>query len=82
MDEARGNLGGQRARLAGIAKNLGLTLLSCGTQPLARRQSQTASDGERYQDILSDLGMAARRALIGGMHVHVEVPDPDSGGSI
>lgn len=78
MDEARANLGGQRARLAEIARNHGLMLLSCGTQPLARRRSQTASDGERYQDILSDLGMAARRALISGMHVHVEVPDPDA----
>ncbi|MCJ2012702.1 carboxylate-amine ligase [Methylobacterium sp. J-076] len=78
MDEARDNLGGQRALLAGIAAGHGLTLLSCGTHPLARRESQTASDGERYQGILSDLGMAARRALICGMHVHVEVPDPDA----
>lgn len=78
MDAARENLGGQRARLQGIAANHGLALLSCGTQPLARRRSQTASDGERYQDILSDLGMAARRALICGMHVHVEVPDPEA----
>lgn len=77
MGEARDNLGGQRARLAAIAGRHGLTLLSCGTHPLARRESQTATDGERYQGILSDLGIAARRALICGMHVHVEVPDPD-----
>ncbi|GJE37711.1 carboxylate-amine ligase [Methylobacterium persicinum] len=77
MDEARRNLGGQRARLAMIAGRHGLTLLSCGTHPVARRESQTASDGERYQGILSDLGIAARRALICGMHVHIEVPDPD-----
>lgn len=76
MDEARANLGGQRARLADIAGRHGLLLLSSATHPLARRASQTASDGERYQGILSDLGMAARRALICGMHVHVEVPDP------
>jgi len=76
MGEARENLGGQRALLKEIAASHGLTLLSCGTHPLARRESQTATDGERYQGILSDLGMAARRALICGMHVHVEVPDP------
>ncbi|MBE7244300.1 MAG: carboxylate-amine ligase [Actinomycetospora chiangmaiensis] len=78
MDEARANLGGQRAQLKEIAAGHGLTLLACGTHPLARRESQTATDGERYQGILSDLGMAARRALICGMHVHVEVPDPES----
>ncbi len=76
MAEARENLGGQRALLKEIAAGHGLSLLSCGTHPLARRESQTATDGERYQGILSDLGMAARRALISGMHVHVEVPDP------
>jgi carboxylate-amine ligase len=76
MEEARTNLGGQRALLAKIAAGHGLSLLACGTHPLARRESQTATDGERYQGILSDLGIAARRALICGMHVHVEVPDP------
>ncbi len=78
MAEARDNLGGQRRKLAEVAAGHGLLLLSCGTHPLARRQSQTASEGQRYRDILSDLGMAARRALVGGMHVHVEVPDPDA----
>ncbi len=75
---ARENLGGQRARLAGIAAENGLSLLACGTHPLARWSRQTATDGERYQGILSDVGIAARRALICGMHVHVEVPDPDA----
>lgn len=75
---ARANLGGQRARLAGIAAENGLALLACGTHPLARWSRQTATDGERYKGILSDVGIAARRALICGMHVHVEVPDPEA----
>jgi carboxylate-amine ligase len=78
MAQARDNLGGQRRTLAEVAAGHGLLLLSCGTHPLARRESQTASEGQRYRDILSDLGMAARRALVGGMHVHVEVPDPEA----
>ena len=75
---ARSNLGGQRRQLAGIAAESGLSLLACGTHPLARWSRQTATDGERYKGILSDVGIAARRALICGMHVHVEVPDPDA----
>ena len=75
---ARDDLGGQRATLARVATEHGLTLLACGTHPLARWSGQTASDGARYRDILSDVGVAARRALICGMHVHVEVPDPEA----
>ena len=78
---ARKNLAGQRATLAGLARENGLMLLACGTHPLARWSGQTASDGERYKGILSDVGIAARRALICGMHVHVEVPDPGRGAS-
>jgi glutamate---cysteine ligase / carboxylate-amine ligase len=66
----------QRGVLREIAAEHGLLLLACGTHPLAHWAGQTASDGERYQGILSDVGIAARRALICGMHVHVEVPDP------
>ncbi len=76
--EARENLGGQRVTLSRLAGEHGLRLLACGTHPLARWSGQTASDGQRYQGILSDVGIAARRALICGMHVHVEVPDPDA----
>ncbi|EIZ86016.1 glutamate--cysteine ligase [Methylobacterium sp. GXF4] len=75
---ARENLGGQRAQLAGIAAESGLSLLACGTHPLAHWSRQTATDGARYKGILSDVGIAARRALICGMHVHVEVPDPEA----
>ncbi|MDP4004576.1 carboxylate-amine ligase [Methylobacterium sp. NEAU K] len=75
---AREDLRGQRATLAGIASENGLSLLACGTHPLARWSRQTATDGARYKGILSDVGIAARRALICGMHVHVEVPDPDA----
>lgn len=75
---ARENLGGQRTQLAGIAAESGLSLLACGTHPLAHWSRQTATDGARYKGILSDVGIAARRALICGMHVHVEVPDPEA----
>ena len=73
---ARDSLAGQRAILREVAGEHGLRLLACGTHPLAHWSGQTASDGERYQGILSDVGISARRALICGMHVHVEVPDP------
>lgn len=75
---ARDDLAGQRGTLSALAGEHGLSLLACGTHPLARWSGQTASDGARYRGILSDVGIAARRALICGMHVHVEVPDPDA----
>ncbi len=35
------------------------------------------SEGERYDNVMDDLQMIGRRNMLCGMHVHVEMPDPE-----
>ncbi|NEU11638.1 carboxylate-amine ligase [Methylobacterium sp. BTF04] len=76
--EARGILAHQRRTLARIAAAHGLLIFAAGTHPVAAWARQVPTAGERYTGILSAVGLAGRRSLICGMHVHVEVPDPDA----
>lgn len=76
--EARDILGHHRATLARIGREHGVLVLAAGTHPVAAWSRQVVTQGERYTGILADVGLAGRRSLICGMHVHVEVPDPDA----
>lgn len=76
--EARDVLAHHRATLARIGKDHGLLVFAAGTHPVAAWSRQVPSEGDRYTGILHDVGLAGRRSLICGMHVHVEVPDPDA----
>ena len=75
--EAREALSGLRTGLADIGRRYGVLVVASGTHPLARwtRQRQTPKD--RYDTIMQDLQMLGRRDVVCGMHVHVEVPQPD-----
>ena len=35
------------------------------------------AEGERYDAVMDDLQMIGQRNMLCGMHVHVELPDPD-----
>ncbi|MHC2000653.1 carboxylate-amine ligase [Methylobacterium sp. CM6241] len=74
--EAREILAGQRDALGRLAKKHELMVFAAGTHPVADWARQLPTKGERYRGILKDVGLAGRRSLICGMHVHVEVPDP------
>ena len=76
--EAREVLGGLRAGLAGIAREHRLLVFAAGTHPIARwsRQSHTAKD--RYETLTRELRLVGRRSVVCGMHVHVEVPRPET----
>jgi len=76
--EARDILVHHRATLARISRDHGVLVFAAGTHPVAAWSRQAVTQGERYTGILADVGLAGRRSLICGMHVHVEVPDPDS----
>ncbi|KQP41951.1 carboxylate-amine ligase [Methylobacterium sp. Leaf106] len=76
FSEAREILGRQRDALGRLAKDHELLLFAAGTHPVSDWARQLPTKGERYRGILRDVGMAGRRSLICGMHVHVEVPDP------
>lgn len=78
FDDARASLRHQRSELAELGGNYGILLLASGTHPRAlwSRQRQTAK--ARYQALGEEMQMIAQRDFVCGMHVHVEVPDPDS----
>lgn len=75
---ARDVLAHHRETLARIGRNHGLLVFAAGTHPVAAWSRQVPSEGDRYTGILREVGLAGRRSLICGMHVHVEVPDPDA----
>ncbi|MHC2016574.1 carboxylate-amine ligase [Methylobacterium sp. CM6247] len=76
FSEAREILAGQRDALGRLARKHELMVFAAGTHPVADWARQLPTKGERYRGILKDVGLAGRRSLICGMHVHVEVPDP------
>ena len=77
MRKARTELRYIRRMLAALAAEQGLSVLACGTHPTARWQEAARSEAERYGAIMNDLQMIGQRNMLCGMHVHVELPDPD-----
>ncbi|GJE26443.1 carboxylate-amine ligase [Methylobacterium organophilum] len=75
---ARDVLARQRDKLAEIAGRHGLLVFAAGTHPVADWARQLPTKGDRYRGILRDVGLAGRRSLICGMHVHVEVAEPEA----
>src|SRR5215217_4887706 len=53
----------------------GLRILACGIYPMAEWRQAVHSPKRRYEKLMEDLQMLARRNMLCGMHVHVELPD-------
>ncbi len=66
-----------RQTLGAVANTYGLAIMAAGTHPTAVWERSRQSDGERYDSVMDDLQMIGRRNMLCGMHVHVELPDPD-----
>lgn len=74
---ARAELRNLRATLGEIASLHGVAILAAGTHPTASWERSRQTEGERYDSVMDDLQMVGRRNMLCGMHVHVELPDPD-----
>ena len=61
-----------------IAAEHGLAIIAAGTHPTADWGGAQQSEGARYDAVMDDLQMIGQRNMLCGMHVHVELPDPDS----
>jgi glutamate---cysteine ligase / carboxylate-amine ligase len=66
-----------RQTVAAIAAKHGLAILASGTHPTAEWGMSQQTQKERYDTVMHDLGMVGRRNMLCGLHVHVELPDPD-----
>ncbi len=76
--EARAELRDARAGLAAAAAAQGLVVFAAGTHPSARWARQRRTRKERYAAIEREMQQVEARNMVCGMHVHVEVPDPDA----
>ena len=74
---ARAELRHLRTTLGEVAAEHGLAILAAGTHPTAVWERSRQSEGERYDNVMDDLQMIGRRNMLCGMHVHVELPDPE-----
>ena len=77
FSDARSTLSELRASLAEIGREHGVLVLAAGTHPTARWARQSHTEKERYQALAQEMKMLARRDVVCGMHVHVEVPRPE-----
>jgi glutamate---cysteine ligase / carboxylate-amine ligase len=74
--DARIELRQLRLNAAAAAAEHGLSILACGTHPLAIWRQSVQSPKDRYAQVMDDLQMIGQRNMLCGMHVHVEFPDP------
>jgi len=77
MADARAELRQLRRTVAAVAAEHGLAVLAAGTHPTAFWRSAQQTAKERYDAVMHDLQMIGQRDLLCGLHVHVELPDPD-----
>lgn len=75
VGQARRQLGDLRRGLSALAHEHGLALLAAGTHPLGLWREQSETDKPRYRRLVEDFQVVARRSLVCGLHVHVQLPD-------
>lgn len=66
-----------RGAAAQVAAEHGLGLIAAGTHPTAVWEGGRQTQANRYDGMMNDLKMIGERNLVCGLHVHVELPDPD-----
>jgi glutamate---cysteine ligase / carboxylate-amine ligase len=77
FEETRAELITLRSGLSDIAGEHGLLMMAAGTHPSAVWTRQRATAAKRYEKLMRDLQMLGARNQVCGLHVHVEIPDPD-----
>jgi carboxylate-amine ligase len=77
MATAATELKGLRQATAAIAAEHGLAILASGTHPTAEWGISQQTPKERYDSVMRDLQMVGRRNMLCGLHVHVQLPNPD-----
>lgn len=78
-DEAAAEIRRLRGAISALARNHGAEIIAAGTHPFSSWHEQEVYPHERYYGVLKEMQDAARRLLIFGMHVHVGVPDMETG---
>lgn len=77
IGEARSELRQLRSVVAESADREGLAIIAASTHPFGHWREQLPTPKERYEALAKDMGAVLAHLLIGGMHVHVGIDDPD-----
>ena len=72
--EAERSLIGLRSTLSQVAARFDLGLVAAGTHPLGVWREQERSPRSHYRRLMEDFQIVARRSLVCGLHVHVQLP--------
>jgi carboxylate-amine ligase len=78
VKDAYGQLRYFRATLAEIGEQHGVGIVAAGTHPLAVPEQQRMTRKRRYAKVIDELGMVGLGNALCGLHVHVEVPEPEA----
>lgn len=77
ITDARGELQQARRIVSEVAARHELSFFAAGTHPTATWSDTQQTPAQRYDGVMHDLQMIGERNLLCGLHVHVELPDPD-----
>jgi glutamate---cysteine ligase / carboxylate-amine ligase len=66
-----------RREVAKVAGEYGFAIMACGTHPTAVWRLSQPSPKPRYEEMIEDLRSIGHRNMMCGMHVHVQLPDPE-----
>src|SRR3954462_8785161 len=77
VGDAREELKFLRREVASVAAQYGFAIMACGTHPTAVWRMSQPSPKPRYEEMIEDLRSIGHRNLMCGMHVHVQLPDPE-----
>ena len=77
VPEVVADLSESLSRLRGITDGLGLELMSAGTHPFARWETQQVSEGARYATLIDRTRWWGRQMVIYGVHTHIGVTHRD-----
>lgn len=75
--DAKAELRTFRSTLSEVGHQHGVGIIAAGTHPLAMPLQQKMTRKRRYKKVIDDLGMVGLGSVLCGLHVHVEVPEPD-----
>ena len=71
IKDARAEIVHLRRSVCDVAGDAGAAIIAAATHPFSHWQDQRISEGERYDDLATEMRDAARRLLIFGMHIHL-----------
>src|SRR3954470_9213744 len=66
-----------RREVAAVAAQYGLAIMASGTHPTASWRLSQPSPKPRYEEMIEDLRTIGHRNMLCGMHVHVQLPEPE-----